>query len=86
MTGRYATRFGFEFTPAPGAFAKLLGHANFGLRAPIYHAEREADVPAVQQMALQPDEATIAELLKRRGYHTTHWRASRITGYASTPR
>src|SRR5205823_6129153 len=45
MTGRYATRFGFEFTPAPGAFAKLLGHSNFGRWPPIYHPERERDVP-----------------------------------------
>src|SRR6266404_7814503 len=45
MTGRYATRFGFEFTPAPVAFEKLLGHSSFGTRAPIYHAERERDLP-----------------------------------------
>lgn len=25
MTGRYATRFGFEFTPAPVAFEKMVG-------------------------------------------------------------
>jgi len=70
MTGRYATRFGFEFTPAPGAFQKLLGHSMPGPREPIYHAEREPDVPPVGQMAVPITETTIAELLKSRGYHT----------------
>ncbi|HYC24226.1 MAG TPA: sulfatase-like hydrolase/transferase [Candidatus Bathyarchaeia archaeon] len=70
MTGRYATRFGFEFTPAPAAFEKLLGYSKLGTREPIYHADRERDVPPVEKMALPADETTIAELLKGRGYHT----------------
>jgi arylsulfatase A-like enzyme len=70
MTGRYATRLGFEFTPAPIAFEKLLGHTMDGPHPPIYHAERESDVPPVDQMAVPADEVTIAQLLKAQGYHT----------------
>jgi arylsulfatase A-like enzyme len=70
MTGRYATRFGFEFTPAPVAFGKLLGHSTFGGRPAIYHADRERDVPPMEQMIVPAGETTIAELLRRAGYHT----------------
>ena len=34
MTGRYATRFGFEFTPAPKAFSKLISTFNSGASIP----------------------------------------------------
>ena len=70
LTGRYATRFGFEFTPVPVAFARLLGHSGTGSRKPIYHGAREAEVPSMDKMAVPPNETTIAELLQRRGYHT----------------
>jgi arylsulfatase A-like enzyme len=70
MTGRYATRFGFEFTPAPVAFEKLLGHTMSGPYPPIYHAELERDVPPVGEQLVPTDEVTIAQLLKPRRYHT----------------
>jgi arylsulfatase A-like enzyme len=70
MTGRYATRFGFEFTPAPVAFERLLGHSMPGPHPPIYHPEREADVPPLGELAVPQDEITIAQLLRTRGYHT----------------
>ncbi len=40
MTGRYPTRFGFEFTPVPKQFMQLLGRhsAPGALHAPVYHA------------------------------------------------
>jgi len=71
MTGRYATRFGFEFTPAPVAFSKLVGHnLEQGGRAPIYHGERESAVPPVDRMAVPATETTLAELLRAQGYRT----------------
>jgi len=70
LTGRYATRFGFEFTPAPAAFMRLLGHSNDRGRPPIYHPEREAEVPPMQDMAVPADEITLAQLLQRAGYRT----------------
>jgi len=70
MTGRYATRFGFEFTPAPSSFAKLLSHGMGGPHPAIYHSEREAEIPSHEKMAVPASEITLAELLKTRGYHT----------------
>lgn len=73
MTGRYPTRFGFEFTSAPVAFARYISHADpNALRQPIYHAERERDVPPLDTLGLPPSELTIAELLRAQGYHTLH--------------
>ena len=67
MTGRYATRFGFEFTPVPWQFAKVI---HYLAPATIYHKEREKDHPPIEEMGVPPEEITIAELLKQKDYHT----------------
>lgn len=75
LTGRYPWRFGTEFTPTPGAMARV---------APMLYAEREQLHPVIVDGALAArarpfgelgmpgDETTIAEVLKARGYHTVH--------------
>jgi arylsulfatase A-like enzyme len=69
--GRYPQRFGFEFTPAPKAFMRLIAYMRRDeARPPVYYADREADVPAMEQEGIPPDEVTIAELLRDRGYRT----------------
>ncbi|HME72146.1 MAG TPA: sulfatase-like hydrolase/transferase [Myxococcota bacterium] len=71
MTGRYPTRFGFEFTPAPKAFMRLVASFNSDdARPAIYFAEREKDVPSLDQEGLPPEEITVAELLRDHGCHT----------------
>jgi arylsulfatase A-like enzyme len=73
MTGRYATRFGFEFTPAPKAFMKLISsgiNRNPEDPPPKYFADREAGQPPVEEMGLPTSEITIAKLLQSNGYHT----------------
>lgn len=73
MTGRYPTRFGFEFTPAPAAFARVIGHFDSTAPVkPIYHEEREAATPPFETMGLPTSEITIARLLRDAGYHTMH--------------
>ncbi len=73
MTGRYASRFGFEFTSAPVEFARYLSHNDpSALRQPIFHEERVADVPPLQTLGLPPEEITIAEHLRDAGYRTLH--------------
>jgi arylsulfatase A-like enzyme len=71
MTGRYPTRFGFEFTPAPKAFMRLIarwGHDD--ARPPVYFADREKDVPELDLEGLPPTEITVAEVLQKKGYRT----------------
>jgi arylsulfatase A-like enzyme len=71
LTGRYPTRFGFEFTPAPKAFMRLIARwGRNSARPPVYFADREKDVPSIEQEGLPPSEITVAEELKSRGYHT----------------
>jgi len=71
MTGRYATRFGFEFTPAPVAFMKLVStYYQQGPHKAIFHSERVSQVPPLAQQAVPTSEITMAQLLKTRGYHT----------------
>jgi arylsulfatase A-like enzyme len=71
MTGRYPTRFGFEFTPAPKQFMRLVAYLQRDApHPPVYHEEREADVPPMDQQGLPPTEVTIAELMRSKGYRT----------------
>ena len=69
MTGRFATRFGFEFTSAPKAFAKNIARFNRDAGA-MYYEDREPLVPEPDAMTLPADEITIAEALKGAGYRT----------------
>ena len=74
MTGRYPTRFGFEFTPAPMTFMKMIARFNSKqpdrLRKAVYFDEREADVPPMSEEGVPPEEITLAELLGEKGYRT----------------
>jgi arylsulfatase A-like enzyme len=74
LTGRYPTRFGFEFTPAPVAFMRMIAHFQQqqpgAVRAARYFADREDDVPPLDAQGIPPEEITLAELLAERGYRT----------------
>lgn len=73
MTGRYPARYGFEYTAVPKAFASNLAAPTPGrLHQPIYHSEREAQMPSLEDMGVPEDQVTIAELLKGAGYRTLH--------------
>lgn len=73
MTGRYPTRFGFEFTAVPSSFAGNLAHASQSGPLPtIYHEDLNKDLPDYPDQGLPADQITIAETLKTRGYHTLH--------------
>ena len=74
MTGRYSTRFGFEFTPTPPNFSTmvpLLGSTRRG----VLRTTRVEDVgPSIPyaDMGVPAAEITLAELLKPAGYHNVH--------------
>jgi arylsulfatase A-like enzyme len=73
MTGRYPTRFGFEFTAVPAALARNIAHFDSdAMHRPIYHSEAEANLPPVPEMGVPASEITVAEALRERGYHTVH--------------
>jgi arylsulfatase A-like enzyme len=71
LTGRWPTRSGFEFTPAGvpfmRAYAFLTRHDD---PPPIYHREVARDYLAREEQGLPPEEITLAELLRARGYRT----------------
>lgn len=74
LTGRIATRFGFEFTPTPVAFSRLVAGFEYD-RGPNYpkakyFKEREKDHTGMNSLGIPADEITLAELLKKQGYHT----------------
>ncbi|PTS88674.1 MULTISPECIES: sulfatase-like hydrolase/transferase [unclassified Caulobacter] len=74
MTGRYPTRFGFEFTPTPVGFSRLVGsfRSPGSLHPPHFNKEEAGDMPPMDELAVPTSEVTIAEVLKTRGYHTVH--------------
>ncbi len=75
LTGRYSTRFGFEFTPTPKGMATVVAAfepAKDRLRRPQIDREIAARMPAMSELGMPPEEFTLAELLKTRGYHTLH--------------
>lgn len=81
LTGRYSTRFGFEFTPAPDGMGRILGlfdaeqdrlrHNKFD---PAGDAAGDAasNQLTYAQKGLPTSEITIAEVLQEEGYHTMH--------------
>ena len=92
MTGRYATRFGFEFTPAPVAFERMVGTEGEqdDIVLPRFYADRLKAMPpgtvrgpaAVNNLAVPTSEVMIAKLLKTRGYHTLHFGKWHLGGSA----
>ena len=73
MTGRYATRFGYEFTPTAIGFQRLVGgHQGDAPYPPIYHADREKDVPDFRELGIPAGEVSIAAMLQQDGYLTVN--------------
>lgn len=71
LTGRYPTRYGFEFTPVPKEFSRVLAWIRrTDVRPPNYHDDLEQEVPPLADLGVPSSEITLAELLRERGYHT----------------
>ena len=75
MTGRYSTRFGFEFTSFFKSGATIFQWMQDLEKPPlpsfIYH-ERLASLPEMSVLGMPPEETTIAEVLQANGYYTAH--------------
>ena len=75
LTGRYPWRFGVEFTPTPGAMARVAGalYADPERLYPVIIGQEKAKAAKdFNDLGMPPSEQTVAELLKARGYHTLH--------------
>jgi len=75
MTGRYPWRFGVEFTPTPGAMARVAGELYSDpdrLYPVIVDKEKAGQAKDFNDLGMPPSEETVAKLLKARGYHTIH--------------
>lgn len=71
MTGRYATRFGFEFTPAPQAFEKLVATYDYDGQRGYYNAADEDKFPSNANLLTVPaSEIMLPRVMKEAGYHT----------------
>ncbi len=88
LSGRYGTRFGFEFTPVPAMMAPLMGLARSGDDTPRRAAVLNPDFEAIEwdDMGMPASEITLAETLKTAGYHTVHigkWHVGESNGMAA---
>jgi len=76
LTGRYATRTGFEFTPLPNGMGRISVMIGNGLDrgGPKYEFNDQAAETLVpfDDQALPGSEVTLAEIMKAQGYHTMH--------------
>ena len=74
LTGRFATRFGYEFTPTTSSMMKAISlfSKKNEVADGIYYDKREENIIDIEQMGLPQSEKTIAEMLKPEGYHNIH--------------
>jgi uncharacterized sulfatase len=75
LTGRYPWRFGVEFTPTPGAMARVAGtlYADASRLHPVIVDKEKAEKSKdFNDLGMPASEVTVAEALKARGYHTLH--------------
>jgi len=75
MTGRYSTRFGFEFTPifklGPTIFNWMQQLEPQALPM-LIDTETAKTLPDITSLGMPASEFTIAELLQQQGYYTAH--------------
>lgn len=78
LTGRYPTRFGFEFTPLPNGMANITTRLDRSIQAdfrrPLISHLGQPGVyqPEFDNMGMPQSEVTIADLLQSQGYKTVH--------------
>lgn len=77
MSGRYGTRFGFEFTPTPDGMAPIVARLYAADERMIHPVHRPAiddgqDPLTFLEKGMPGSEITLAELLQAQGYHTIH--------------
>ena len=70
-TGRFATRFGYEFTPVPGPYARIITTPKpDDILQSILHEDLLRDLPSMSDMVLPLNETLISQVLQRNGFDT----------------
>jgi uncharacterized sulfatase len=75
LTGRYSTRFGFEFTPTPKGMGTVVGlfePASDRKLRPHVDMDVAKRMPDMSELGMPTSEVTLAEVLRAHGYHTVH--------------
>ena len=75
MTGKYTTRFGYEFTPVPATgrliMSWLAEEDDAELKARIDN-EVSRNLPPLWEQGMPTEQITVAEVLRDAGYYTAH--------------
>jgi uncharacterized sulfatase len=75
MTGRYSTRFGFEYTPffkIGVSIFDLMSQSDPSPLKPVIHRDEADQMRPLEENGMPASEITIAEVLKSAGYQTAH--------------
>lgn len=87
MSGRYSTRFGFEFTPTPPNMLSMIARMSEGTPGVpeffTHFEEAGTNTIPYESMGMPTSEVTIAETLHEAGYYTAHigkWHLGRAAG------
>ena len=75
MTGRYSTRFGFEFTPFYRIGVTIMDwmqQANPQPLPTVIHHDLASQMPDIAGRGMPADEITLAETMQAAGYQTAH--------------
>ncbi|MDX5493037.1 MAG: sulfatase-like hydrolase/transferase, partial [Alphaproteobacteria bacterium] len=89
MSGRYPTRFGFEFTPMPPGMAQITTRFAAEDENALRRTElRDAEGPELHytEMGMPQSEISMGNLLQDAGYHTIHigkWHLGETNGMAA---
>ena len=87
LSGRYPTRFGFEFTPTPGQMLPMMARMAEAAGADpplVTHFDEHESIP-FQEMGMPTEEISLAETLGAAGYYTAHigkWHLGMANGMA----